>query len=186
MRRTRRAKGSSMLTSNQRETLVSWVESLTKIRRQRPSPGADDMGPEEWKRDAESVLASAHVEDVRDALLGRLAERYAAPDGILRIEAGSDINYRTQPLASLGVSIEDAQILAAFEYLKQLKERSSKEQFSWTRHYLQERLKVWYRGSRSRMSHLDSLIRHKAVRHHLARQAVARRRYLSTLGPREV
>jgi hypothetical protein len=77
MRRTRRAKGLSMLTSNQRETLVSWVESLTKIRRQRPSPGADDMGPEEWKRDADSVLASAHVEDIRNALLGRLAERYA-------------------------------------------------------------------------------------------------------------
>ncbi|MCU1313644.1 MAG: hypothetical protein JWM54_1401 [Acidobacteriaceae bacterium] len=175
-----------MLTSNQRETLISWVEPLTKIRRQRPSPEQTTMGPEEWKRDADSVLASADAEDVRNALLGRLAERYAAPDGILRIEAGSDVNYGTQGLASLGVSIEDAQILAAFEYLKQLKQRASKEQFSWTRRYLQERLKVWYRGSRSRVSHLDSLIRRKAVRHHLARQAVARGSYLSTFGPREV
>jgi hypothetical protein len=136
------------------------------------------MGPEEWRRDADSVLASADAEDVRNALLGRLAERYAAPDGILRICAGRHVNYKTQALTDLGVSVEDAQILAAFEYLKQLKERASKEQFSWTRHYLQERLKVWYRGSRSRMSHLDSLIRRTAVRHQLARQAVSSRNSL--------
>jgi hypothetical protein len=127
------------------------------------------LGPEEWKRDADSVLASANAEAVRNALLERLAERFAAPDGILRIGSGNHVNYRTQPLANLGVSGEDAQILAAFEYLKQLKEQASKEQFSWTRHYVHDRLKVWYRGSRSRMSHLDSLIRRMAVRHHLAR-----------------
>src|ERR1700751_84488 len=133
-----------------------------------------NMGPEEWKRDADSVLASADPQAVRIALLGRLEERYAAPDGILRIGAGSQVDYRNQPLANLDVGLEDAQILAAFEFLKQLKEKPSKEQFSWTRHYLQERLKVWYRGTRSRMSHLDSLIRRTAVRHYLSRLAASR------------
>ena len=72
------------------------------------------MGLEDRRRDAGSVVTGAEAEDVCDALLGRLAERYVAPNGILRIGTGSVLNYRTRPMANPGVSAEDAHILAAF------------------------------------------------------------------------
>lgn len=72
------------------------------------------MGLEDRRRDADAVLTSADAKDVRDALLGRLAGGYVAPNGILRIGTGSVLNYRTRPLANPGFSAEDAHILAAF------------------------------------------------------------------------
>lgn len=130
------------------------------------------MGAEQWQRDAESLLSNAEAEAVRIALLGRLAERYAAPDGIVRLASGQELDFQTQPLADLGLDLEDAQIVASFEYLAQLKKQASKEQFSWTREYLCQRLKIWYRGSRSRIAYLDSLIRHAMLRRHLDSKAV--------------
>jgi hypothetical protein len=130
------------------------------------------MGPEDWKRDADSVLENAKAEDVRIAMLGRLAERYAAPDGIVRLASGQELDFRTEPLADLGVDVEGAQIVASFEYLAQLKKQAPKEQFSWTRDYLCQRLNIWYRGSRSRVAYLDSLIRHMTLRRHLDSKAV--------------
>lgn len=130
------------------------------------------MSAEQWQQDAESLLSSAKAEDVRIATLGRLAERYAAPDGVVRLASGQELDFRTQPLADLGLDVEDAQIVASFEYLAQLKKEAPKEQFSWTRDYLCQRLKIWYRGSRSRVAYLDSLIRHATLRRHLDSKAV--------------
>jgi hypothetical protein len=85
------------------------------------------MNQDEWQRKAESVIARVEIEDVRVALLARIADRYAAPDGVLRIGARNIIDYKGAPLNELGVLFEDAQILAAFRYLEHLKERASKE-----------------------------------------------------------
>jgi hypothetical protein len=128
------------------------------------------MGQEEWQQEAESVISSAEEEHIRVALLARLAERHAARDGVLRIGPGTEIDYKTRPLTELGVNLQDAQSLKAFQYLRELKQRASREHFTWTRQYLDRRFQVYYRGSRSRSAFLDSLIRGTVVRRHLARR----------------
>jgi hypothetical protein len=112
---------------------------------------------------------------VRVALLGRIADRYTARDGVLRIGTSNIIDYKTAPLSKLGVRLEDGQILAAFRYLGQLKHGASKEQFSWSRQYVQQRFGVFYRGSRSQIAYLDKLIRGAVVSRRLAGQLASMR-----------
>jgi hypothetical protein len=132
------------------------------------SAGALIMDEREWQRESDSVISCVEIEDVRVALLARIADRYAATDGVLRIGSRGIIDYKAAPLNELGVLFEDAQILAAFRYLEDLKERASREQFSWTRQCLEQRLMVFYRGPRSQTAFLDRLIRGTVVRRHLA------------------
>ena len=133
------------------------------------------MGQDKWQQEADSVISSAETEDVRIALLGRIADRYAARDGVLRIGTSNIIDYKTAPLSKLGVRPEDGQILAAFRYLGQLKQGASKAQFSWTCQYVEQRFGVFYRGSRSRIAYLDRLIRGAVVSRHLAGQLASMR-----------
>jgi hypothetical protein len=142
------------------------------------------MNQDEWQQEAESVISCAETENVRLALLGRIADRYAARDGVLRIGPSKIIDYKTAPLNELGVRFEDGQILAAFRHLEDLKERASKEQFSWTRQYLEQRLKVFYRGSRSQIALLDGLIRGTVIRRRLAGHVASMRLSFASNSPR--
>jgi hypothetical protein len=117
------------------------------------------MNPVEWQSEAEFVIASAEIEDVRLALFARLAERYGIRDGVFPIGIGQAIDYKTKPLHQLGVGVKDAQHLAALKYLEDLARRESQERFSWTRLYFKERLRVAYRGSSPPEKFVDQLLR---------------------------
>jgi hypothetical protein len=117
------------------------------------------MNPVEWQSEAEFVIASAEIEDVRLALFARLAERYGIRDGVFPIGIDHTIDYKTKPLHQLGVGVKDAQHLAALKYLEDLTRRASQEQFSWTRLYFKERLRVAYRGSSPPEKFVDKLPR---------------------------
>jgi hypothetical protein len=110
------------------------------------------VNPVEWQKEAESLIASAEIEDVRLALFTRLEERYGIRSGVLPLAQG-EINYLTETLPNLGVSAADAQRLAALKHLQGLH-----EQLSWTRRYFEERLNVVYRGSRSLTECADKLL----------------------------
>jgi hypothetical protein len=114
------------------------------------STGPLVVNPIEWHKEAESVIASAEIEDVRIALLARLEERYGIGSGALPLRSG-ELNYLTEPL--LGVTATDAQRLAALKYLECLH-----EQLSWTRQYFEQRLKLVYRGSRPFKRFVDRLL----------------------------
>ena len=109
------------------------------------------MNRVEWRKEAESVIASAEIEDVRVALFTRLEERYGIGSGVLPL-ARRKINYLTEPLHNLGVSAADAQRLAALKHLRGLH-----EQLSWTRRYFEQRLNIVYRGSRPLTEFVDKL-----------------------------
>jgi hypothetical protein len=132
--------------------------------------GALILNQHEWQLCAESVISCVEIEDVRLALLARIADRYAARDGILRTTSSNFIDYKEAPLNELGVRFEDAQIFAAFRYLQELKELAPREQFSWTRRYLEQRLEVFYRGPRSQTAFLDRLIRRTVLSRRFAGQ----------------
>jgi hypothetical protein len=117
------------------------------------------MNPVEWQSEAEFVIASAEIEDVRLALFARLAERYGIRDGVFPIGIGQAIDYKTKPLHQLGVGVKDAQHLAALKHLEDLARRESQERFSWTRLYFKERLRVAYRGSSPPEKFVDQLLR---------------------------
>jgi hypothetical protein len=121
------------------------------------------MNPVEWQSEAEFVIASAEIEDVRLALCARLAERYGIRDGVFPIGIGHAIDYKTEPLHQLGVGVKDAQHLAALKYLENLARRASQEQFSWTRLYFKERLRVAYRGSSPPKKFVDKLLRSTVI-----------------------
>lgn len=111
------------------------------------------MNTIEWQKEAESVIASAHIEDVRLAFYTRLTERYGIQNGVF--SAGTtEVNFLTEPLENLKVSITDAQRLAALKYLADLQ-----EQFSWARHFFVEHLNVLYRGPRPVTGFVDKLLR---------------------------
>jgi hypothetical protein len=109
------------------------------------------MNPVEWQKEAEAVIASAEIEDVRLALIARLEERYGIGSGVLPHPTG-EINYLTEPL--LGVTATDAQRLAALKHLRGLD-----EQLSWTRRYFEERLGFVFRGTRPVTRFVDKLLR---------------------------
>lgn len=109
------------------------------------------VNPVEWQKEAESVIASAEIEDVRIALLARLEERYGIGSGVLPLRSGK-LNYLTEPL--LGVTATDAQRLAALKYLHGLH-----EQLSWTCQYFEQRLELDYRGPRPFTRFVDRLLR---------------------------
>jgi hypothetical protein len=113
------------------------------------STGPLVVNPIEWQKEAESVIASAEIEDIRTALLARLEERY----GIGRVlpPRSGKINYLTAPL--LGVTATDAQCLSALKYLQDLHEH-----FSWACQFFEQRLKLVYRGSRPFTRFVDRLL----------------------------
>ena len=117
------------------------------------------MNISKWQEEAERILASAEIEDVRLALFARLADRYGIRDGIFPIGIRHAIDYKTKPLHELGVSATDAQHLAALKYLEDLERRAPQEQFSWTRRYFKERLNLAYPGSRPLVKFVDKLLR---------------------------
>jgi hypothetical protein len=111
------------------------------------------MNPIEWQKEAESVIASAKIEDVRLAFYARLRERYGIRDGL--ISAGTtEINFLQEPLQDLGVGIREAQRLAALRHLEALQ-----EELSWMGRYFQERLEVSYRGPRPITRFVDKLLK---------------------------
>jgi len=114
------------------------------------------MNPVEWQIEAELVIASAEVEDVRLALFARLAECYGIHDGLFPIGMRHAIDYKTKPLHELGVGLRDAQHLAALKYLEDLTRRAPQEQLSWTRRYFKEHLRL---GSRPLVKFVDKLLR---------------------------
>lgn len=109
------------------------------------------MNSVEWQREAESVIASADLEDVRVAIIARLEERYGVGTGLLPLATGN-INFLTQPL--LGVTATDAQCLAALKHLHELR-----EQCSWARQYFEATVKIRYRGPRAFTRFVDKLLR---------------------------
>jgi hypothetical protein len=110
------------------------------------------VNPIERQTEAESIIASAEIEDVRLALYARLEERYGIRNGVLPLAKG-EINYMTEPLHNLGVSAADARRLAALKHLQGLHER-----LSWTRRYFEERLNIISRGSRPLTEFADKLL----------------------------
>ena len=111
------------------------------------------MNTAEWQKEAESAIASADIENVRLAFFERLTERYGIRNG--KFSAGpTEIDFLTEPAENLGISIKDAQRLAAFKYLTDLQ-----EQLSWTRYFFLERLDVAYRGPRPMTAYVDKLLR---------------------------
>lgn len=122
------------------------------------------MNPIEWQCEAESILASADVEDVRLALFVRLADSYGIMDGVFPVGIQQAIDYKTLPLHEVGVSAKDAQHLAAMKYLEDLAQRASHEQFSWARRYFKQRLKVTYGGSSPLAKFADKLLRITVMR----------------------
>ena len=79
------------------------------------------MNPVEWRKEAESVIASAEIEDVRFALFTGLEKRYGIRSGVLPLATG-EINHLTEPLHNLGANAADAQRLAALKHLLGLHE----------------------------------------------------------------
>jgi hypothetical protein len=110
------------------------------------------VNPVEWRKEAESVIASAEIEDVRIALYARLEERYGIRNGVFPVAKG-EINFLTEPLHNLGVGAAEAQRLAALKYLGSLH-----GQLSWAGQYFKERLNVVYRDSRHLTEFVDKLL----------------------------
>jgi hypothetical protein len=126
---------------------VAVADTVALLRKYR----APVVNPVEWHKEAESVIASAEIEDVRLALIARLKERYGIGSGVLPHPTG-EINYLIEPL--LGVTATDAQRLAALKHLQALDER-----LSWTRRYFEERLGPIFRGPRPFTRFVDKLLR---------------------------
>jgi hypothetical protein len=111
------------------------------------------VNPSEWQKRAESVIASANIEDVRLAFYARLRERYGIRNGV--IAAGTtEINLLQEPLQDLGVSLSEAQRLAALRHLEALQ-----EELSWMGRYFQERLDMSYRRPRPITRFIDKLLK---------------------------
>jgi hypothetical protein len=111
------------------------------------------VNPSAWEKRAESVIASANIEDVRLAFYARLRERYGIRNGL--ISAGTtEINLVKEPLQDLGVSLREAQRLAALRHLEALQ-----EELSWMGRYFQEHLDVSYRGQRPITRFVDKLLK---------------------------
>jgi hypothetical protein len=117
------------------------------------STGPLVVNPAEWQKRAESVIASANIEDVRLAFYARLRERYGIRNGLISA-ATTEINLLQEPLQDLGVSLMEAQRLAALRHLEALQ-----EELSWMGRYFQEHLDMSYRGPRPITRFIDKLLK---------------------------
>jgi hypothetical protein len=100
-----------------------------------------------WQQEAESIIASAEIDDDRIILLARSEGRYGIRSGVLPVPTDAI----DCPRESLLSAIEtDPQRLAVLRVLRALD-----VQFSWASRFLDERLHIVYRGSRLLLAFLE-------------------------------